>query len=650
MKWPEGQVLPQFASVSDTLDAVFTDRPPLSMSEDLMLVTLQGVVNRTKPRVILLTTGRGGEKEWAEKLSLNCRVHPSSDIYGLVKKYSKEFDGVVLYDVSKSVHYVNLASTVAGIRNALAMTENEYERAKTEGVSLEVLEDLSGLPYTDAVGIYDYMYETYWEECTRRILLSLNPGVVTDIRDMAIATGAAAIWLDPRKKEEKAIAEKFLADMTAGESIILGWWPEERSGIGLGTSFGIPTIPSDFYDNSTVYAGESHVIQHAPVPKKPVLDNKIYVALFLSDGDNAQYCEHTMPRLWSNENRGVIPVNWTASPALVDLDPGLLNYYYRTATDNDCICSGPSGLGYALIYDAFHDKLMTTEREKIDPYTKMTQQYLEKSGMRTITIWDEIDGAQMNAYEENCRFLYGLTQQDWKRKYLVETHHVGGRLAILPNRPCYAGNVDDIYEHWKDTISSYSGKQPIFLSAQGVSWNLGPQEIVKLYEKLSLLAPERSEICRADHFFALYNEAAGLDFNLTLLPEVTVSTSSSNEDAGKISDGSSSLEYQWISDTKGKQEIVFDFNRMYTISRYVIRHAGYAGAFKSYNTRRFHVELSEDGKVWTLADVQKNNRDDVSDIDISPRNARYLRIIIENPGKSGFATIGDVEIYGSLLN
>lgn len=132
--------------------------------------------------------------------------------------------------------------------------------------------------------------------------------------------------------------------------------------------------------NATVYAGMSQPVHYPKVSKMPELENKIYLALFLSDGDNVQYCQHAMSQLWDKEGRGSIPINWTISPGLVDFGPALLNYYYDTATENDCFASGPSGLGYSLIYDSHNYIWNSDSGEAISPYVKWTQQYLEKVG------------------------------------------------------------------------------------------------------------------------------------------------------------------------------------------------------------------------------------------------------------------------------
>lgn len=60
--------------------------------------------------------------------------------------------------------------------------------------------------------------------------------------------------------------EKFLTDLSPGKSIILGWHPTERSGI--------TTIPSDFFQNATLYSGGDHQINLPKAPACPPLENK----------------------------------------------------------------------------------------------------------------------------------------------------------------------------------------------------------------------------------------------------------------------------------------------------------------------------------------------------------------------------------------
>lgn len=646
--WPDGQALPQFALPAGVLYGLDMRAAALSPSEKAIYSSLQGLVNKNKPRIILFDQVREGNYKWPNKLGLT--VKESTDKWSLLRKYQNEVSGIILYDRAKSNHYLNLATTIGGLKNALPVATSDWDTLKANGFNFQVLEDISNLTYTTAPEIYQYLYENYWGQCTKRLLVSLNPRLSGYIRDIGIASGSALVWLDPRKEEEEVVLRKFLADMKAGESIMIGWWAEERSGIGIGTQYGISTIPADYYENTTVYAGMSNIIQLPAVPKKPKLENKVYLAIFLSDGDNVQYCQHAMSMLWDNENRGVVPINWTVSPGLVDMGPGLLNYYYATATQNDFFASGPSGLGYALIYDAHNEKWNVTDPALMDAYTRFTQQYLEKSGLRIITIWDEINEDQMDIYTTNCRYLYGVTLEDWERSAPLQTVIKQEKLAFMPNHPCYASKIEDIYVRWEKKIRDFDGSKPMFLAAQGVSWEMGPENIVRLKEMLEELLPNDIVICRGDHFFTLFNEAHDLYFNLTMNHNLVITSSESSTRPEFAANGSPSGDNQWISSGSGDKWIQFDFQEEYLINRYVVRHAGTDGMDPDLNTRSFRFELSTDGVEWKTASQYRNNNASVTDTDITPVNARYARLSISDAGRDGIARIGDMEVYGKRIS
>ncbi len=508
IRWAEGQVIPHFSKPAETLDGLSVASREMPDTEKMMFAALQGIVNKNQPRIYLFDVEREGKYKWSKILGLNINEYQPEKQWELVRKYKKELSGVILYSTEKSRHYMNLAATVGGLRNALPVTPNEYNRLVGEGINLPVLVDLTPLSLTTPAEIYNYLYDVYWDECTKRLLVSLNDHIPANIRDIAVASKAAIIWLDPRNAEENTVLKRFLGDMKAGESIILGWWAEERAGIGIGTEYGISTIPADFYENATVHAGLPHKIEFPVAPEKPKLENKIYITIFMSDGDNVQYCQHAMSQLWDDKSRGSIPINWTISPGLVDIGPGILNYYYRTATSNDCFASGPSGLGYMLIYDAHNYKWNLTNPSLFQKYARLTQRYLEKSGLRVITIWDQINEEQMDIFARECPYLYGVTQQDWERQQgKIPSFIKQNKLAFIPNYPCYANGVDVIYNMNKDTIASFDGSHPVFLAAQGESWKMRPENLLALKERLEQLSPGNIIFCRGDHFFALYNEA-----------------------------------------------------------------------------------------------------------------------------------------------
>ncbi|HEX3934139.1 MAG TPA: discoidin domain-containing protein, partial [Puia sp.] len=542
---------------------------------------------------------------------------------------------------------MNLATTISGIKNALPVEDSLYQELKARGISLPpVIADLRDLKFETPIDVYEYLYKTYWKDCNKRLLISLSPRNVDFIRDLAVATGSAVVWLDVRKHDDSVLADRFFSDMRQGRSFVFGWWPEERSGVGLGTKHGIATVAADFFENATVFAGQSQQIELPAVPRMPELANKIYVTIYLSDGDNIQYCQHSLAKLWRNEKRGSVPINWTISPALFDAAPQILNYYDKTATDNDCFVSGPSGVGYALIYDVFNKRFNIKDSAVLDKYTRFSEPYLERSGLRAVTIWDDLDEKQMDVYAKNCRYLYGNAVHDWGKGAPLTTHVLRDRMPFFPSRPGYTGDIEQIYKKWRDSIQTFDGSRPMFLAAQGVAWRMTPENILALKERLDSLSPGNVVICRADHFFNLYNEANDHYFNLCLLPGIQVASRNGVSDIGKLTDGSPSAGHRWVASGAGPQQIHFDLKETFLIGRYVVRHAGAGGAAANLNTRSFKLETSTDDKNWKTVSVCLNNTADVSDLDITPVRARYVRLRIIDPGKDHRARIGEIEIYG----
>jgi hypothetical protein len=506
--------------------------------------------------------------------------------------------------------------------------------------------DITAWTETTPVAIYNKLYDEYWKNCTRRIIVSASPVSDMDhVRDMAAATGAAVVYLDCEKATERLVYQKFLKDMAdaPGTSVAMGWYTTEGSGIIACSEFGIGTVPSDLYISSTYYAGVTYnsdpadrTINVPPTPPLPELENKAYIAVYISDGDNVQYVQRYMRRMWDSAeekaSRGIVPVNWTISPSLPDLGPGLLNWYYRQATDKEYFVSGPSGMGYLqaanMQYNSSTEtgtrrRNILTDPRYIENYTRLTETYLRLSGLRVITIWDDASPELREAYARNTRFLYGATLQDTSSNIALD---VGGGVAGAGNGAAptlffsrqkmrYDGVAKRVYEAIRRDIQLWNKEKPLFLSTQSNVWEnegggpLHTPQIVRMYDDLREEFGDKVEFVRADHFFSLYNEAHGMPFNLCLLAKTVVESA-----AG---------------------ETVYDFGQPYTVSRYNITAA--RDAFGASIT----VETSVDGAEWALAGQRNVGAFPYIDTDVAPVVARYARVSQEN------GNIDSIEIYGA---
>lgn len=598
--WPEHRALPVFASPAETLDAICTKE--LTPDEKLLFTCLEGLVNRIKPRLFLIPErSEEGPHAWPELLDLKLNEYAAEDKWEIVKKYSDAYEGIVLYSTAKSEHYINLATTVSGLDGLLPVSAELYETFREVFPALEVKADLTALPYDNAVELYRYGYKTYWPRCSHRLIVSAAPRNRHFIRDLAVACGSFVIWTENRQRAEKAVYCKFLADMEPGNALATGWYTEERSGIGAAAEYGLSTVPSDYFENATVYAGMPHKINIPAVPKMPKLENKIYIAIYLSDGDNVQYNQHALLNLWRNPDRGTCPINWTISPALSDFAPGMLNYFYNTASEGDCFVSGPSGLGYSLLIDRHNKRWNLTDRSRATAYAQFTERYLAKTGIRSITVWDEMDEMHTEVYADVCRSLYGATMVEWyMAPKLLETMTVGNT-AFIPNNPGYTPEIEAIYKVFKKKIDKWDRNSPLFLSAQGVSWNMTPANIKELAKKLDEAAPGCIEIVRADHFFNLYNQAHDMAYNLCLREDCKVN-------GGDI-----------------------DLGGEFAVSRVRVEIADSEG---------FVLRASADGENW--ADIEKTRVGNaVYDFDVPATNARYVKIAPYGEGK-----VTLTEVYG----
>ncbi|MCA9152540.1 MAG: discoidin domain-containing protein, partial [Planctomycetales bacterium] len=499
--------------------------------------------------------------------------------------------------------------------------------------------------------------DTYWSQCDKRLLTSIKPdrrrGNHHQIRDMATACGAAVVWLDCRMPAERELMRKFLADMQAGKAIILGWYTSERSGITTASEFGIGTIPADHYNSSTMFAGTDHRIAIPTVPKKPPLENNIYVAVFISDGDNIQYVQRAMRRIWDRaaDSRGRVPLNWTIAPGLVDIGPGILNYYYQNATAQDCFVAGPSGMGYLMPINTLAELgapigSHLTEDHRMSGYAQLTNTYLQRAGLRVATIWDDMALAHRAIYAQECRSLYGATVQNFKDvpevASSVEAKRTRFEKLVVP----YAGSYEHLHRSLTREIRNWDVQAPLFLAYQVSIWGeMKPARIVQFVNDIQREYGERVTFVRADHYFTLYNEAEHLPFNLVMCSETTARSVHEELAIPQVIDGSPST--QWIAEQPGTAVIEIDCGATYHISRYAIRHGGSPEDTSAHKSRNFDLSASSDGQDWKTVDSVRDNIQSLTDRDLSPTDARYVRLTILDPGDDQRAQVADIEVYGS---
>jgi hypothetical protein len=469
-----------------------------SSAEMYLFSSLKGIINRTQPRIFSYEGDAFAEGQYTWLQSLGLNWSEPADKWDLITKYRSEINGLIVYDPAQ-IHTVNLATAMAKDLHALIASPLLLTRLTAAPYNLPVLADLRG-QYTSKLQVYQALYNNYWPNIDHRLLIGLNPDVhKAALREYATALGAAVVWLDPNVSAESTLLNSFLSSMPAGANY-MGWWPEEQPGVQRVSTYGFTTIASDWCSNLTVHSGMPRTINIKPMPPKPTLQNKIYVAFILSDGDNLQYVEHLMRKLWNDPGRGTVPMGWTLSPAMVDAMPGALNYYWQSSTDNDNLISGPSGYGYTYP-NSWPDQSL------LNQFVAKTAAYNQQAGFRVITVWNTITGGiNQNVGETYARYaptLLGVTAQNTGGGLTVYNDSLPG-MALSCN---YCTNEQAIKDAISAAAAGWNGTSPRFIIIQAQPWQgVTPTSFKNAANSLST----DYIVVRPDHIFQLIREANGL--------------------------------------------------------------------------------------------------------------------------------------------
>ncbi len=574
-----------------------------SSAEMYLFASLKGIVNRTQPRIFSYEGDAFAEGQYTWLQSLGLGYTDVSDRWSLITKYRSELSGLIVYDPAQT-HTINLATVLAKDRKALIVSPALVTKLTSAPYNLPILLDLRG-QYTSKMQVYQALYNTYWPTLDHRLIFGLNPDVhKAAVREYATAVGAACIWLDPTVGAESDLLNNFLSSMPAGSNV-MGWWPEEGAGVERGSKYGIATIASDWAVNLTMHSGMPRTVTVKPMPAKPALKNKIYVAFILSDGDNLQYVEHLMRKLWSNPDRGSVPMGWTLSPAMLDAMPGALNYYHQTSTTNDNLISGPSGYGYAYP-NSFPNSTA------LNQFVTKTEEYNKRAGFRVITVWNTIvGGINQNVGQSFATYApstLGLTAQNTGGGLTIYNNSLPG-MALSCN---YCTNEQAMKDHIASAASGWNGASPRFIVIQSQPW----QDVTPTsFKNVAASLNADYVVVRPDHIFQLIREANGL-------PIDPAGTSSSSEDITNIAGGTISAQYQTGSPAGEEHAKLVDNNvntkyltfnasawvqyqtpLSYVVTGYTITSANDAA---ERDPLSWTLQGSTNGTSWTTIDTRSN--------------------------------------------
>jgi len=463
------------------------DLGSLSADERLMLVVLQGLVNRSRPQIYY----EGIDDTSRTWLSDAVPLAPATIApYSLLTRFRTAISGLAIWDPAMAVDTQNIATTMAGLESVLPVSPSLAGVLTGPPYNLPVVEDLRRQHFTSRAQAYDWAV-AHLGPPSRFSALAWIGGPRHGIRDLLVARRAFVFQAEAERDHDMVMR---ILDAFPRGTPVFGYpclqdqnqlYRTDRIplcepiGVGEISSSGKFLIPSDLAANLTVHSWfqpqEEHLswddhTRHAD-------PSKTYVCFIISDGDNVGYNEEWL-RLhqWTDPNRGRIPIGISISPWLRVYAPRIYDYYVRGLTANEVLVSGPSGAGY--VYPGFDPDL--------DGYLAQSRRLMGLAGLRAVWILDNGYGYSPTP---------GTTQ-----RYVAALHPPAifadyfGWVVANPPAVSFSSGVPVIHAVWGDSVptaierikataASYSGR-PAFVFVALNTWSMDFSRALEVMKQL----------------------------------------------------------------------------------------------------------------------------------------------------------------------
>ncbi len=328
-----------------------------SLPEKALLVSLQGLANRSEPRLYIVhppefqweITGPLFDFYQRKHAVKFTEVKTAADALALFARHAK---GYVVWD-PKVGATMNIAFTIAGLEDAVVVTEAQVPLVEQHG--LKRIDDLRGrYDGQNDAQIYGDAYRRYWARCSKDKIMLMGghagavrmPGMADwGVRERMFFHDLSA---NPIHPEEVALNRRLMREMNPG-GFVFGWHSyakdtEEQyttllSMYGLKME-GLHNLPNlSFNCQFTFTPGFKFTNNHRVArDAKLVAEQKVYLSFVQSDSIGIG--------VWTKPGRGKLPFGWQVTMNWTKFSPAALEYFHESATPNDYFIGGLSGPGY----------------------------------------------------------------------------------------------------------------------------------------------------------------------------------------------------------------------------------------------------------------------------------------------------------------
>ena len=336
-----------------------------SEADSMLLVALQGIVNRKGPRLYLINRSNplGYDEVWLKYMQekgYTGREERLANVKAAIQRFRSEITGLIVYD-PELPGSINAAWMLSGLKNALPASP-----ATAAKLSLPVVEDLRGR-WQRNVEAYRYVYEHYWGQMCHHVLAWEYPQrwQENSSRDYEVQWKIFSFWVssygDHEKGADPSAEVEFLDELlaaTPGNVPVMGWMKshhdrgiEEYTASRLLSEYGKWVPGTGFNCNASVHSAihppASAFQRKFPLarPETRLARDKIYISINVVDSGDAQwYWQLYQREIWADPLRGSVPTGYCMNMTVSDILPLVTQWYFENATPNDTL------FGYLYAY------------------------------------------------------------------------------------------------------------------------------------------------------------------------------------------------------------------------------------------------------------------------------------------------------------
>jgi hypothetical protein len=484
-----------------------------SFDVQLSVTTMVGLINRPRPQVYLINND--DDTFWLNTAfaSIPHDTAPVANddvLDALLTTYRSSVQGMIIYDPN-FIDSINIATTLAGQRDGIVVSPAQVQALQQGPHKLPVLADLRTYGWRTRLQAYYWAQQNLLSNASTRLIAGLDPKNATGLRSFLVATRTFVYWLDSRNPlpdsslswtSERGLMQQIFATLPAGATH-LGWFIDEPSGVCLTTEAAKAVLATDLFINLEVWTSIQPPAAIARIKDMPVAppqqaaaaEPKAYVSFTISDGDNLQYSQHRMLKIWRDPARGSLPIGWTISPVLQQAAPAMAAYYAHTASANDELIAGPSGAGYMFPsrwpteqLPAFLQRTGALMQEmNLSLLEVLDVNFFERTGL-TLLSWLSSSGMTFSDEALQEQFVQGLSP--FGIRGLLSGAGLGkpSWTVVTTNVPVYqnlglANSVDGTLRLIQNA-TAVSRVRPLFLNVYILAWSMTPSDLKQVAAQL----------------------------------------------------------------------------------------------------------------------------------------------------------------------